>query len=68
MSKRAPDPFARLVRLIQQYAAASVAESWKGGGDPDDIPVLEMRLRLTRAEVNAELARLRRAFDVVTDE
>lgn len=58
--KRKQDKWSRLCQLIGNYAAASVAESWKGGGDPASVETLEARLELTRAELNEHIATLRR--------
>ena len=53
-----------LTVLIQNYASASVAESWKGGGDPADVETLDTRLKLARIELNAHIAKMIREFDV----
>jgi hypothetical protein len=53
-----------LTVLIQNYASASVAESWKGGGDPCDIDTLDLRLKLARTELNAHIQKMQREFDV----
>ena len=53
-----------LTQLIQNYASASVAESWKGGGDPADMDTLDARLKLTRIELNAHISKMMREFDV----
>ena len=42
----------RLVRAIERYARARVDNSWKGGGDPDDIPRIERRLKRASADLN----------------
>lgn len=34
----------RLVTLLHKYAQAIVNDSWKGGGDPADIPEIEAEL------------------------
>lgn len=31
----------RLQRKIHRYVKAAIADSWKGGGDPEDIPDIE---------------------------
>jgi hypothetical protein len=49
--------------LIRNYADACVAESWKGGGDPNDTEVIEARLALARSELNAHINVMRREFE-----
>jgi len=60
MPRKKPDKWARLGALIQAYADAQEADSWKGGGDPSEVPVIEARLQLARAELNAHIGFLRR--------
>lgn len=55
--------WAELIHMIDNYAVASIAESWKGGGDPQDVDVLEMRLKLTRLELEAHIAKMRRDLE-----
>ncbi len=52
--------FQELTRLIADYAQASVDESWKGGGDPADVEIIELELELARAKLNAHLEKMRR--------
>jgi hypothetical protein len=40
---------------IAQHAAAQVADSWSGGGDPLDVPVLEAEAKAAAARLEAEL-------------
>lgn len=56
-------PWRVLVFYIQQYRDAAIAESWKGGGDPADIEVTELRLKLTRGELMSHIEKMRREFD-----
>jgi hypothetical protein len=42
--------------LIAAYTEASIQESWKGGGDPLDVPVLEAELALARLKLEAHIA------------
>jgi hypothetical protein len=51
---------AELRYRINEYAEAMVAESWKGGGDPADIPVVEAQLELSKAKLDAHLERMER--------
>lgn len=46
MSARLTQERARRLRsLIIAFANASIVDSWKGGGDPDDIPQVEQDLK-----------------------
>lgn len=40
-----------LMRRVERLIGAEIADSWKGGGDPDDIPEIERELRLARREL-----------------
>lgn len=55
-----PNKWEVLTALIQDYADAAVAESWKGGGDPADCEVLELQLELARKKVLAQLEKMQR--------
>jgi hypothetical protein len=35
----------RLMRAIKNLVQAEVADSWKGGGKPEDMPLIENRLK-----------------------
>jgi hypothetical protein len=35
----------KLMRAVQRYVKASIAESWKGSGDPADIPDIDSEHR-----------------------
>lgn len=39
------DQAIKLRELIADYRDAEIADSWKGGGDPADIPGIEADLR-----------------------
>ena len=41
---------------IQELVDAEVADSWKGGGDPADIPIIEAELKACRIVVSALIA------------
>jgi hypothetical protein len=58
-----PNDWEVLADLVQKYADAQEAESWKGGGDPNDIEVLELRLKLARVEMESHVAKMRRERD-----
>lgn len=57
--KRA-DMWTRLVRLIGAYTEAAIVESWKGGGDPEEYEIKELRLKLARLELNNHIAFMKR--------
>lgn len=59
-SKKQRDDWQILPDLIAAYAAAVVADSWKGGGDPADYPVIEAELELAKAKLETHIAKLRR--------
>lgn len=61
--KKTPDKWAKLVRLISQYAAAEVADSWSGGGDPEEIPLRKLELKLTRERLNYHIRDMKREYD-----
>ena len=44
--------------LVAEFARASVAESWKGGGDPFDVPVIETELALAATKLDLFIARI----------
>lgn len=47
-----------LRQLIASYAEAAIAESWKGGGDPEEIPILEMELAIAKQKIENHLKRM----------
>jgi hypothetical protein len=58
--KNKNDTVSGLENCIADYASAMVADSWKGGGDPGDIPVIEAQLESARAMMNRHLLEVRR--------
>lgn len=46
--------------LIREFADAKVADSWKGGGDPADIEVMELNLKLRTALLMAHIEKMER--------
>jgi hypothetical protein len=44
-----------LMGYVNRLVKAEVADSWKGGGDPADIPYIESELKDSRAELKAFL-------------
>lgn len=57
-----PNDWDTLRTLIGAYANASIGESWKGGGDPLDFEVLELRLKLAEMELNNHISRMQEAL------
>lgn len=52
--------WAKMVRLIAEYAEAYCADSWKGGGDPEAIPLIEQELELSRMRLNHHISVMQR--------
>lgn len=57
-SKQKVSDWEKLRELIAQYAEAYVADSWKGGGDPEAYGEIEARLKLQFALLDAHIAKL----------
>lgn len=57
-SSLSSDQASRLHELISELVAAEVADSWKGGGDPVDVPVVEAELALAKANLVNFIAKL----------
>lgn len=53
-----PNLWEVLMALIQEYTEAAIQESWKGGGDPADIPILEAELELSRSKLNRHMEKM----------
>lgn len=51
---------ATLRDLIADHARAQVAESWAGGGDPLDVPVVKVEALAAQARLEAFINRLER--------
>jgi len=49
-----------LRELIAEYKEAAIGESWKGGGDPLDIPVLEAQLTLAEMKLHCHIEQMKR--------
>lgn len=60
--KRQPKPnkWEQLGTLIAEYAEAYVADSWKGGGDPESIPLIEAQLEVARLKLEEHIRVMRR--------
>ena len=54
-----PDVWATLYERINAYTDAAIGESWKGGGDPNDVEVHELRLKLTQVELSNHIERMK---------
>lgn len=53
-----PNQKAALWRKIEDYAAAMVADSWKGAGDPEDYESLVGNLEEAKNELNNYIEKL----------
>jgi hypothetical protein len=60
---RQPDQWAQLRALIQAYADAQEADSWKGGGDPEEMPLREKELELAQLKLNTHIAQMVRYYE-----
>lgn len=54
MNQKAVD---KLKQAIRKLVMAEIANSWRGGGCPDDIPIIEQELLAARLRVHVILAR-----------
>lgn len=59
MRKPKPDFWKQLEQLIKNYTEAVVADSWKGGGDPADIPLIEATLELERLKLERHIDKMK---------
>lgn len=48
----------QLLALIAAHVQAQVADSWCGGGDPDDIPLIEAEAKVAQARLERFIAKL----------
>ena len=60
--KKQKDMWVQLEQLIKNYADAVVTESWKGGGDPADIPVIDAMLELERIKLQRHIDKMKQEF------
>lgn len=58
----------KLKKLILQRINAEIADSWKGGGDPDDWDAIERRLRDAKRKLKAYIEELTDVVDPVLDD
>lgn len=54
--------WSKLEELIGKYADAVVADSWKGGGDPQDIPLVEAQLLVAKLELERYIELLKQEY------
>lgn len=54
------DQWQTLSKLINHYLECGIADSWKGGGDPADMDMIELRFKIAHAELNAHMTRMQR--------
>lgn len=52
-----------LEELCQQLADAQEADSWKGGGDPEYIPVVEAELELAKLKLRTHIDTMRKRYE-----
>lgn len=53
---------ARLKRAVKRLVRAAINESWKGGGDPADVPAINLEMRRAKEEYKAALEEVQRAI------
>ncbi len=49
-----------LKTLIRQLVQAELADSWKGGGDPDDVPDIEKELIKCKRQIKQYIEHLQK--------
>lgn len=57
------DRWATLEELITAFADAQESDSWKGGGDPEYIPVIEAELELAKLKLRTHIDYMRRYYE-----
>jgi hypothetical protein len=50
----------KLREAVKRLVKAEIDDSWKGGGDPDDIPGIERELELARGNYKRRLGDVER--------
>ena len=48
----------KLNRLIKEYTRYAIADSWKGGGHPEEIPDIEADLKKSKEKLDACIEQL----------
>lgn len=67
VKRQKPQHWTELMQLVREYAEAETADSWKGGGDPVDIPLIEAQLELARVRLEAHVTKMRRYYGEVDE-
>lgn len=49
--------------LILCHVDAAIADSWKGGGDPEEMPILEMEVKIALMRLENHITNMRRELD-----
>lgn len=57
------DMWEKLDELVDTYATAAIADSWSGGGDPADVPVIQADLLKSKYAVDAQIVKIRREYE-----
>lgn len=60
---KAPDPWRILNQLIANYRDAAIADSWSGGGDPDDVDLLRTRRECAHLELDSHIRIMKRSLE-----
>lgn len=53
------NPAKEIKAAVQRLVDAEVADSWKGGGDPADIPYIEQELEIARMKFDSLMGKLK---------
>lgn len=53
-----PDARNELMKLIEEYVACRIDESWKGDGDPADIPLIDAKCAVAELKLQRMLDKL----------
>lgn len=48
----------KLKAVVRRLVRAEVADSWKGGGDPSDIPAIEQELKQAKGALDRAIDRV----------
>ena len=54
-NQSAAEALRKVRAAVRGLVKAEVADSWKGGGDPEDIPLIEERLKHAKQKLDAAL-------------
>lgn len=53
----------QLRKLIEEFRDTEVADSWKGGGDPADVPFIERELEVAKTNLEQFIHKLEHGTD-----